>query len=64
MILSEVQSQTYDAIIDAQGLMKSAALITRVAKGEKHGQDCKSAREPFASWFYNQRHEIDKNSML
>lgn len=56
----EVQSQTYNAIIDAQGLIKSAALITRVAKGEKHGQDCKSAREPFASWFYNQRHEIDK----
>lgn len=60
----EVQSRTYDAVIDAQGLIKSAALITRVAKGEKHGQDCKSAREPFASWFYNQRHEIDKNSML
>lgn len=56
----EVQSQTYDAVIDAQGLIKSAALITRVAKGEKHGQDCKSAREPFASWFYNHRHEIDK----
>ena len=56
----EVQSQTYDAVIDAQGLMKSAALVTRVAKGEKHGQDCKSAREPFASWFYNHRHEIDK----
>ncbi|CAM3759557.1 lipopolysaccharide heptosyltransferase RfaC [Rahnella bruchi] len=56
----EVQSTTYDAIIDAQGLIKSAALITRVAKGEKHGQDCKSAREPFASWFFNQRHEIDK----
>ncbi|MBF7982328.1 MULTISPECIES: lipopolysaccharide heptosyltransferase RfaC [Rahnella] len=56
----EVQSRTYDAVIDAQGLIKSAALITRVAKGEKHGQDCKSAREPFASWFYNQRHEIDK----
>lgn len=56
----EVQSTRYDAIIDAQGLIKSAALITRVAKGEKHGQDCKSVREPFASWFYNQRHEIDK----
>jgi heptosyltransferase-1 len=56
----EVQSTTYDVIIDAQGLIKSAALITRVAKGEKHGQDCKSAREPFASWFFNQRHEIDK----
>lgn len=56
----ELQSQTYDAVIDAQGLIKSAALITRVAKGPKHGQDAKSAREPFASWFFNQRHEISK----
>lgn len=56
----ELQSRTYDAVIDAQGLIKSAALITRVAKGTKHGQDAKSAREPFASWFFNQRHEISK----
>ncbi len=56
----ELQSRTYDAVIDAQGLIKSAALITRVAKGKKHGQDAKSAREPFASWFFNQRHDIDK----
>lgn len=56
----ELQSRTYDAVIDAQGLIKSAALITRVAKGRKHGQDAKSSREPFASWFFNQRHEISK----
>lgn len=56
----ELQSRSYDAVIDAQGLIKSAALITRVAKGKKHGQDAKSAREPFASWFFNQRHEISK----
>jgi len=56
----ELQSRTYDVVIDAQGLIKSAALITRVAKGKKHGQDAKSAREPFASWFFNQRHDIDK----
>lgn len=56
----ELQSRTYDAVIDAQGLIKSAALITRVAKGKKHGQDAKSAREPFSSWFFNQRHDIDK----
>lgn len=55
-----LQERRYDVVIDAQGLMKSAALITRVAKGNKHGPDCKSAREPFASWFYNVRHEIDK----
>ncbi|CAI1146315.1 lipopolysaccharide heptosyltransferase RfaC [Serratia entomophila] len=56
----EVQQRNYDLVIDAQGLIKSAALVTRIAKGSKHGQDCKSAREPFASWFYNHRHEIDK----
>lgn len=55
-----VQKRSYDVVIDAQGLIKSAALITRLAKGCKHGQDCKSAREPFASWFYNHRHEINK----
>lgn len=55
-----VQERDYDVVIDAQGLIKSAALITRIAKGNKHGQDSKSAREPFASWFYNHRHDIDK----
>lgn len=56
----ELQSRTYDIIIDAQGLMKSAALVTRVAKGEKHGMDSKSAREPFACWFYDKKHFIEK----
>lgn len=55
-----VQQRSYDVVIDAQGLIKSAALITSLAKGCKHGQSCKSAREPFASWFYNHRHEISK----
>ncbi|CNH89500.1 ADP-heptose--LPS heptosyltransferase [Yersinia thracica] len=55
----EVQQRSYDLVIDAQGLIKSAALITRIAKGIKHGPDSKSAREPFASWFYNCRHQID-----
>lgn len=56
----ELQRTAYDAVIDAQGLMKSAALITRSARGPKHGMDCKTAREPFASWFYNHRYSIDK----
>lgn len=54
----DIRSRQYDVVIDAQGLIKSAALVTRVARGEKHGMDCKSAREPFASWFYDQRHPI------
>lgn len=48
----------YDAIIDAQGLVKSAALVTRLAHGLKHGMDWQSAREPLASLFYSRRHHI------
>ncbi|KNC11230.1 ADP-heptose--LPS heptosyltransferase [Klebsiella sp. RIT-PI-d] len=50
----------YDAIIDAQGLVKSAALVTRLARGIKHGMNWKSAREPLASLFYQRRHNIAK----
>jgi len=50
----------YEAIIDAQGLVKSAALVTRLAHGPKHGMDWQSAREPLASLFYSRRHHIAK----
>lgn len=50
----------YDVIIDAQGLVKSAALVTRLAHGLKHGMDWQSAREPLASLFYSRRHHIAK----
>ena len=55
-----VQAVTYDAIIDAQGLVKSAALVTRLAHGVKHGMDWSTAREPLASLFYNRKHHIAK----
>lgn len=55
-----VQAVKYDAIIDTQGLVKSAALVTRLAHGVKHGMDWSSAREPLASLFYNRRHHIAK----
>lgn len=55
-----IQAVKYDAIIDAQGLVKSAALVTRLAHGIKHGMDWSSAREPLASLFYNRRHHIAK----
>lgn len=56
----KIQAEKYDAIIDAQGLVKSAALVTRLAHGIKHGMDWQSAREPLASLFYNHRHRIEK----
>lgn len=55
-----VQAHRYDAVIDAQGLIKSA-LITRKALGVKHGLDRTSARESQASLFYDKRYAIDKN---
>ncbi len=57
---TRLQAVNYDAVIDAQGLLKSAALVTRLAHGTKHGMDWHSAREPLASLFYSQRHRIAK----
>ncbi|MTH45526.1 lipopolysaccharide heptosyltransferase RfaC [Intestinirhabdus alba] len=53
-----VRAERYDAVIDAQGLVKSAALVTRHARGVKHGMDWQTAREPLATLFYNRRHHI------
>ncbi|SLM61355.1 MULTISPECIES: lipopolysaccharide heptosyltransferase RfaC [Dickeya] len=53
-----LREKRYDAVIDAQGLLKSALLVTRLAHGNKHGLDWKSAREPLASWFYQYRHPV------
>lgn len=56
----QLQATQYDAIIDAQGLLKSAFLVTRLARGEKHGYDRHSIREPLASFFYDHRYAISK----
>lgn len=55
-----LKARDYDCIIDAQGLVKSAALVTRKAHGIKHGMDWNSAREPLASLFYNVKHSVAK----
>lgn len=55
-----LKASEYDCIIDAQGLVKSAALVTRKAHGIKHGMDWNSAREPLASLFYNVKHSVAK----
>lgn len=56
----QLQATQYDAIIDAQGLLKSAFLVTRLAHGDKHGYDRHSIREPLASFFYDHRYAINK----
>lgn len=65
-----IQQNQYDAIIDTQGLLKSA-LAMRYARGTKHGYDKQSIREPFASYFYDktyaisyQQHAVMRNRAL
>ena len=65
-----IAQKNYDAVIDAQGLLKSA-LITRLANGVKHGYDKQSIREPIASRFYDktyaisyQQHAVSRNRTL
>jgi len=53
-----VQKNQYDKIIDAQGLLKSA-LFTYQANGLRCGLGFRSAWEPLASLFYQQRVAID-----
>lgn len=56
----ELKGRQYDAIVDTQGLIKSA-LISRMAHGRVHGQDRKSAREGLAGWFYNNSYMIPRD---
>lgn len=58
---AQLASTPYDLIIDAQGLLKSA-LITRWAKGKRVGFDFAHAREPLASFAYQQRLGLGKNT--
>lgn len=65
-----IAQEKYDAVIDAQGLLKSA-LITRLANGVKHGYDKQSIREAIASNFYDntyaisyQQHAVTRNRTL
>lgn len=54
----QLQCREYDAVIDAQGLLKSAVLATRLARGRKYGYDRYSAREGVSSLFYDERFAI------
>lgn len=55
-----LRGRTYDAVIDAQGLLKSG-LITRKARGITHGYAKDSAREPIASLFYKNGHHVARH---
>jgi heptosyltransferase-1 len=54
-----LQQEKYDAIIDSQGLLKSALLAVQ-AHGKRYGYDRYSIREPLASLTYQQTFSVDK----
>jgi heptosyltransferase I len=56
----ELQARRYDAIVDTQGLIRTA-LMARSARGVRHGYDRNSIREPAASMFYDARHVVSRN---
>jgi heptosyltransferase-1 len=52
-----LRAYPYDAILDTQGLLKSA-LVARLARGPVHGFGPRTAREPFATRFYAATYEF------
>jgi heptosyltransferase I len=65
-----LSSERYDAILDTQGLLKSA-LITFQARGERIGFDRNCARESMSAHFYQRRvfvardqHAVERNRQL
>ncbi len=55
-----LRQQHYDAVLDTQGLIKSA-LIVRWAHGKKYGYDFSSAREALAALAYAQKYGVAKS---
>lgn len=67
--VQRLRSETYDAIIDTQGLLKSA-LVARLARGTRYGLDWRSSREPLRP-FYDRTfdvpwgaHAVERNRKL
>jgi heptosyltransferase-1 len=55
--LRKLRARSYDKIIDTQGLVRTG-LMGRLARGEHHGYDRDSIREPFAARFYEVNHKV------
>ena len=67
--VSELRTENYDAVIDTQGLFKSA-VIARCARGPRFGLDWASSREPLG-FFYTRTfsvpwtlHAVERNRKL
>jgi len=58
-VVGTLRSRRYDAIVDTQGLVRSAVLA-RLARGRRHGYDRDSVRERFAARLYDVRHGVPR----
>lgn len=58
--LDVLKARDYDAVLDTQGLLKSALIASR-ARGEKLGHAADSAREPAAARFYDRTFSVPRN---
>lgn len=60
--IKQLNAYKYDAIIDAQGLLKTSLLIVhKIDRGIKHGMNFFSAKESISCWFYHNCYHISKN---
>ncbi|MEO6381337.1 MAG: lipopolysaccharide heptosyltransferase I [Nitrobacter sp.] len=57
---TRLRERAFDRVIDTQGLIRSA-IMARVARGERHGYDSRSIREPLAARFYDVRHAVGRD---
>ena len=67
---AQIKRETYDLVIDTQGLLKSA-LVAAQARGTLCGYSAASAREPLAARFYDRcldvevgLHAVERNRLL
>jgi heptosyltransferase-1 len=54
-----IGASRYDVVIDCQGLLRTG-IISRFARGTRHGYDSQSIKEPLASSFYDVRHRVGR----
>ena len=54
-----MRARRFDTIVDTQGLIRTG-LMTRCARGERHGYDVASVRESLAARCYDKRHQVDR----
>lgn len=61
LFLHELRRESYDYVIDAQGLLKSV-LITKFARANvSHGLDNMSIRGKYISWLYDKTYNVKRN---